>query len=329
MADNVRLFERKATLTLKRGEFSGNGKTRKIVTPWNGVSPLPGFDQITNLRMSFRIEKTIEAEPNRAEINVYNLTRPNRNTPQGDDFLEFHGGYVGHDPLAVLFRGTVANIISHRENPGWITTFSTGDGDALKKGRLNELIPDGTTLQGFVDKLKQKILDTGTEIMSEFDSSLLHWITTQWGRSSGDPQNPGPATGGENVVKGAKALVGRIDNILKKTFDSAGLSFSVQNNVLIVRPKGGNDGRTAVLLSPTTGLIGSPGKTERGISGTCLIVPDVEPGRLIKIDGVEDNSINGEYVVTRAAYSGDTHGREWYINFEASEPGTRIEIGGV
>jgi hypothetical protein len=328
MATDVQLWERRATLTLKRGEYEGNGKTRKLVSPWNAVSPLPGFNELTNLRIKFRVEKTIEPEPNRAEITVYNLKAANRNTPKGGDFLELFGGYVGHDPLGAIFRGTIANVITKRENPGWTTTFSTGDGDALKGGRLNELIPDGTSLTGLFDKLKQKVLDTGTEIMSEFNESILHWVTSQWRRSSSDPQNPGEQTAGEPVVKGAKALVGRVDDILKKQFDSSGLSFSVQNNVLIVRPKGGYDGRTAVVLSPTTGLIGTVGRTEKGIAGRCLIVPDVEPGRLIQIADMTDESLNGDYVVTRGNYSGDTRARDWYIDFEAAEPGAKIDVGG-
>jgi hypothetical protein len=47
-----------------------------------------------------------------------------------------------------------------------------------------------------------------------------------------------------------------------------------------------------------------------------LMVPDVWPGRRVRIESEE---IDGTFQVSKASYSGDTRGDSWNIEIEAEE----------
>jgi hypothetical protein len=286
------------------------------------------FDQLSGLRTSFSIEKTIEPEPNRATVRVYNLNGDNRGTPKKGDMLTVRAGYAGNisggEELPIIFRGTLTHITNKKDSVDWITEFRSGDGDDLKKSIMDEIFPPGTDPAAIIERLKNKIRELGVDLLSDFDGSILYWITEQFRRATNDATNPG-ASISDQVTGATKTLIGRVDDVLRTEMDRVGLSVSIQNNVLIVRPKGGSDGQEAVYLSPTTGLIGSPEVTEKGVSFKSLIIKGMDPGRLVQIDS---RVVRGEYVLTRAAINGDTFGNDWYIDGECMVAGSKIELGG-
>ncbi|GAJ20941.1 unnamed protein product, partial [marine sediment metagenome] len=105
-----------------------------------------------------------------------------------------------------------------------------------------------------------------------------------------------------------------------------------QNNVLIIRPKGGDDAQPPIALSSTTGLI-QVSKTEKGVAGRALLIAGIEPGRKIEIFSERLTAVVGQgppvpqvFVVTKTTVSGDTHGTEWFIDFEAMPEGATIDL---
>jgi hypothetical protein len=73
----------------------------------------------------------------------------------------------------------------------------------------------------------------------------------------------------------------------------------------------------AVVLTPTTGLIGTPSHGEKGaINAVSLLNGEIKPGR--KVD-IECRSLVGSYRATAVTHSGDTQGSDWYSSFEAEE----------
>ena len=68
------------------------------------------------------------------------------------------------------------------------------------------------------------------------------------------------------------------------------------------------------MLSPSSGLILSPEKTEKGIKAQCLLRHEIHTGSLIQI---ESENINGLFLITNVTHEGDSDGDKWYTNIEA------------
>jgi len=79
--------------------------------------------------------------------------------------------------------------------------------------------------------------------------------------------------------------------------------------------KRGSSFGTAVLLTPETGLVGSPTPAADGrVSAVTLLQPDLVPGRQVEF---RTEHVTGHYVCETAAYVGETAGQDWYVQFEA------------
>ena len=327
----VQLFDRRASIVVQPASFTGVGSKKKLSQPWSSVPPYDGFDPMADLRVTFDVEKTIEPHPNRADIRVYNLTSSHRALIKKDDLVTLRAGYrgdeiseLGPSELPIIFRGNVSRVFHRRLRTDWETKLSSGDGlSAIRNAFLNTLLPKGSTPKDVVKKITEKLQELGVEVMSDFDGSVLRWITEQFRAAASDPSAKGTGTGGDAAFKTARAILGRASDKLTQELDKVGLDWSVQNNVLVVRPKGGHDAQLPILLTPDTGLIDAVTETENGIAGTSLIIAGMEPGRLVQ---VESRTKSGEYVLTKTNARGDTEGNDWYFGWEAAVEGTKLEI---
>lgn len=87
-----------------------------------------------------------------------------------------------------------------------------------------------------------------------------------------------------------------------------------------------------VNLSPSSGLIGTPEQNDSSVKGKCLLNPLLNVNKLVHISNEfvqETNQIgkaslsSGVYKIIKLTHSGDTHGNNWYTDFEAvAQPGT-------
>jgi hypothetical protein len=349
----VLLYNRRTALRIQPFPgLTGAGQNRELAIPWDQVIPHLGFDPIPEgLRVRFTIEKSIQPEPNRAKIDVFNLNPEHRGVPGKDDLVTLQAGYAtlgtiigdaGPSELPIIFKGNLTTVAPVKEKEDWILRLASGDGaTALKKAQIVDLIPKDASIGEVVDKLVTKIKNLGVEVMGDFSESILHWATTQFTQASSSPEAGGTSTGGDDLTKKAKALAGKVNNLLTGELDKIGLTHSVQNNVLVVRPKGGADPLPAILLSDETGLL-EVARTEQGIKGKALMIAGLEPGRRIDVRSPalspasliqrqsDSNALElvdlGVYVVTKTTTIGDTHGQEWAIAFEALTEGSTIDL---
>ena len=88
--------------------------------------------------------------------------------------------------------------------------------------------------------------------------------------------------------------------------------------MLQVLPRGRALQRSAVVLSPSTGLVGSP-KIGKGrvASAVAIIQPDLQPGRLVDLRA---STVSGVYRIEEVEFEGETHGTPWYANLQLREP---------
>jgi hypothetical protein len=111
---------------------------------------------------------------------------------------------------------------------------------------------------------------------------------------------------------------------------SVGLAWSIQDSAFQVRLADA-PASTGPLISPMTGLVGHVAKSTRKIerentatkakettlwqmaAGTCLLLPELKPGMGFAL---QSEAANGVYLATKIRHVGDTHGREWYTEWE-------------
>lgn len=252
-----------------------------------------GTTEIVELGFVFHVTKSLKAQPNQAEIKVRNLAPSTRKLLEEPKTLpcQLDVGYVD-EPLHTVFLGTVRTARSAKEGTEIITTIATGD-DGHIAARPSVTVPSKASPAELLD-LVAKQMGVGVGNLSEVLGSV---------------------TGGGAVS--STVISGRGPEMLTQAARSMGLEWSVQNGALQFLPRGKAVAGDVVLLSSTgksgnTGLVGSPSVDNKGVlSARCLIQPDLEPGRVVVIEG---KAIRGAYRLEEVVYSGDTRGGDWYCD---------------
>lgn len=134
----------------------------------------------------------------------------------------------------------------------------------------------------------------------------------------------------DGIVAGFKGFVngfvshGPVTNQFSKISEAFGYRDSIQDGALLLLRDGKSDGKEAVLLTPSTGLIGVPviGKESQPEGGgrdvlrlRALLNGDLTPGRALH---VQSEKIDGWFRVETVTHVGDTHGNDWYSEVEAT-----------
>lgn len=283
--------------------------------------------KVEGLRISFNIEKDAAPEPNPANISVWNMARKTRAAMLDHTVpLVLQAGYV--DNIEQLFVGDIRpdGINTVREGEDWITSFKAGDGaNARRKARTQESFAKGTKPKAVIKKLMETVeehLSGNKSVAAKLADKVAAAI--QAGNKGGldaviDEFFGGTTTSGSAVKD--------LERILK----GFGHGYSIQDGHQQVVEDGSYTDEDPVLLTPKTGLIGSPepgseveiknkaGKVIRTYRLTkfrSLLQPGLKPLRRAKIEAAA-SGYNGMYVVRKVTFDGDTHGLNWYADCEA------------
>lgn len=250
--------------------------------------------KFTGLRVIFQVEKNLESNPNTAKISVYNLSAQARALAEKEKAVVILDVGYGEN-IEQLFYGDITRAYISRQGPDRVTTIECGDGsNALRSVHIDMSYAPGTDLKQVIKDVAQSFVDQGKVVMG----SLL-------GIES------------EKAQTGI-ALSGSSKRIMDNLTTKQGLEWSIQDNTLQILPTDEDSGLQAVLLTPETGLIGSPVKREiqdgPGIEFKALIQPRLVPGRLVKITSRE---VDGLYKLRSVSFAGDTHGQAFYAGGKA------------
>lgn len=253
---------------------------------------------VSGLDITFRVEKSTKRTPNTAEIRIWNLSKESRSVVETGDprVVILRAGYAEDgDPPPVIFLGDVRKARTEIVGVDVVTIVPGRDGGAaFSDARISKAYPAGTPV---VRAMRDAIdaLGIGVGNLSEFESRLRL-------RSGGDTFPDGYVAEGP-----ARAT---LDALVRGT----GLRWSIQDGALQVQERGRALATQAVLLTPDTGLVGSPTKAERGIvTARSLIQKGLDPGRRVV---VESRLVSGEYEIRRVVYEGETAGQAWYATLE-------------
>lgn len=277
---------------------------------------------IKDLRFSFTIEKNASSTPNQSVIRIWNMREETRRIVETvNNAVILKAGYAQDTGPQTIFVGVVTRSTTMREGPDWITELELADGlIAYRDGKAALQFPVGSNAL-----------------------TVVAGIAGQFGL----PVKPLPTDVAKTYPHGF-SFVGRLRDAMNKACDYAGLEWSIVDHEIQIIKKGGVAKKRAIVLSPDTGMIGSPqpeaktmseknaaksgltvdnagvrvkksdttktGKKRttlevQGYSVDSLLQPSINPGSYVQ---VKSFAIDGEFFrVESVTHRGDTGGGEW------------------
>lgn len=285
----ITLYDRRCVLTVG-----------KLPPADNYVLQVPDALQVEGLRVTFKITRDAKPQPNTGEFTIFNLSESSRAELQGKGFrVILQAGYG--DQVAQIFSGDVRAFAHSHEGPDWITSVQAGDGErAYARARVSQSWRPGVQVRDVVaGTIKALQVDPGNalkraqELAGEFSSGYVQHANASLELSR-----------------------------LLEPFD---LGWSIQDGRLEILGPGEVLPDAPPLVSPDTGLIGSPtvaAPTKRGDPFTLkvksLLMPGMRPGRSFTLSSA---TRSGTFRAVKVTHTGDTHGGEWYTEIEANTHG--------
>jgi len=255
------------------------------------------------LRMAFNVEKTLSADPNKADLQIWNLSKDSRSAIQTKNApVIIEAGYV--DTLEQIFSGDMSFASHVREGIDWITRMQAGDGEKqYRSARINESFKAGVSLGSMINKAASSMgLGLG---------NIAEKIRAGDFRGS--------------ITEFAKGIVlsGKSSDVLEDLLKTAGYDWQIHDGQIEIFKAKDTTEDTAVVLNLESGLVGTPELGEDGaVKARSLLNGNLFPGRKVQIIArlVGDTfEINGFFRIQRVVHSGDTWGGDWYSDIEAKQ----------
>ncbi len=261
-----------------------------------------GLD-VSALRCTFNIEKSVNETPNYSEIVVYNLAASTVSQVKAGQTVTLEAGYEEGN-FGLIFTGQVVQPIVDRE--GGVDT------------RLRLICQDG-------DDYINNSFTAQTVEKGSTPADVVNTCSTIPQNVIGDKVQSGDA-----YIRG-KTMFGPSSDYLKEVAQKTDTQFFVDDGKINIVGEEDYDKGAVVTLNADTGLVGDPSQTDDGVSAQCLINPAIKLNSLVHIDSssivakavqdaestVSSFSANGCYKVVKLTYEGDNFGESWYCNFDA------------
>ena len=285
------------------------------------------------LDASFRIVKTLKKEPNTCELTIYNLNGDHREqlAETENPVVQISAGYRGRDDqstaalaavdnllsggsespeegVGVIFLGDVRDVSSIYETPDWVTNLESGDGETSTRfARINKSFTAGTSLSTVLSEVARATgLGLGNAVRKAAEGKLIE-------------------AGAEflNTV----TMSGQATKEMERMVKSAGLEWSIQDGLLQLLNPGGVLEDTSVVITPETGLIGSPTIGNDGVINIrALMNSDIVPGRQIELNSI---AVVGRFRAERCEYVGSKSEIDFYVDIEAKQISGSGAVGAV
>jgi hypothetical protein len=250
---------------------------------------------ITGLRMAFKVTSSTEPEPNVCELSIYNLNGESRSRLQKDSSAatQIDAGY--NEQHEILFLGNLRRVTTTRHGPDWITTLKAGDGETkYRTSTINEAFAPGTPIITVIKTMAQRLGVSLGDAEKRITSATHRTGLTQY-------------------INGLVSM-GFTKDQLTESLRGLNLNWSIQDGTLQILAPNDVTNEPAIVLGPTTGLVGSPAAGEKGRTKvTALLNGGIRPGRKLQLDAI---NLKGFFRVEKVVHSGDTHGQPWYSEAE-------------
>lgn len=281
------------------------GRKYRIIVADKGTS---GID-ITGLRCSFTVDKSMSTEPNKSTIQVYNLAPATQNfVLSSAKRIIIEAGYEKSEQFGLIFDGDIVKALRRgAQSIDKITEVIAQDGDLfLNSGFISVSYSAGQTTESVLSQMSG---------IADDDMAM--------GAVSKDLK-------GTKLARG-KAMFGQPKDYASMLAKSEGALFYVNDRKInLVKPGDLPEGEI-IDLSPRSGLVGTPEQTDDGIKAKCLLNPLLNVNKLVHISNefVQETAdigkaglSSGVYKIIKLKHIGDTLGNNWYTDFEGiAQPG--------
>lgn len=245
---------------------------------------------IEGLRISFEVIKQDGFALNSAKIKIYNATDDTIAVASTRDAaIQLIAGY--REQVGLIFLGTVTRVTASRDGSDRIVEIESADGFA------NLGKPAALTIKG------------GSSLKDSFGP--LAGIAGQALDLAGI--NPDEQLQAPRGVTLAGPVYGQINRIARLNR----LDWTIEDDRIVVVRRGESTRLPALLITPNTGLIGSPKPGEaRRVELRMLLNPEARLRRIIQL---EARDINGWFLTRRIKHLGDSgFASDYYTELEAS-----------
>lgn len=259
-----------------------NKRVRVVV----GVAGQEGVE-LTGLRVAFKVRKQDLSSPNTAEVSVWGLDQETRElTRIPNTLVQIFAGYGDLAPL--IFLGAVTRSETQRDGVEVVTKLESGKPTPA-------VSPLGKTFSG------QQVLK---DMLGEAAGGL---------QAIGLDLDKVPDTP-INAPRGV-TLSGDPYKVLNRLTRANNLDWTIEDGIVRVLPRGQGTSQTAVLLTPRTGLVGSPRPVQMQAGGQAaraaveiksLLNGELNIRRVVSLAEVDEMA--GWYLIRSVSHDGDTHG---------------------
>ena len=258
-----------------------------------------------DLRVSFSITKDLEKVENKATVSIFNVNEDSYKMLQKINetyYISVCVGY-GDDSKSQIFYGNIEKSAFTRDRSDWILTIDSKDGqDIIQNSIINKSYRENMTVKDIL----LDMINSSSESTKDVFSNAKKWIIEKLSTSNKKTNN-------------GLSISGKLLDEANKLLSELGATLSIQDGKAQVIFVDGNNKTDIILLSPSSGLIGSPINkgADEGIEFKCLLIPLINPGGLVKI---ESRYIADYFRVDRVQFKGDTHSSDWECMCEAVKP---------
>lgn len=293
-----------------------------------------GTVEATDLRVTFKVKKSMAREPNTCELEVYNLSQFSRASLQEKHLevkveaaygsisssvsvIDPKTGRAYEDRHAIVFQGQVRTIDHVRDGPNWVTKVYAGDGDLFWKyaqvtGGWEGNVKVATILDELLSAAEKQGIPIDTKDARRRVQTFFGAYENGWAYKG----------------KTRDALTSVLTGLTPKQ------EWSVQDGRMAITTEGEPTSDIVVDLAPDSGLIGWPegligaqrydalrSKDKKlrhratFIKAKCLLNPTLRAGALVRL---MSKSHPGLYRIEELQHSGDTHGQDWHSELTLS-----------
>jgi hypothetical protein len=266
--------------------------------------------EIEKLRMAFQVKRYQGFSSNTAQIKVWNIAEKTRSKLNYFyDNITLVAGYESPNNKSVVFNG-ITTFVNHKYTiPDIISTFECNCGETLLANKpisfsVSNQIPIKSIFQIVAGKFNLPI-----DFL--FDIPNIKY-------------------------KKCFSFSGSAGFALDGLCNKVNASWNIFGNRIIIVPRfsASTEGPIPFEINENTGMIGYPerssyrsrylenGGFSAGYKVKTVLLPEISPGRLVKVKSKTINLNQNFYVVT-ATHTGDTHGEIWQSEFELMQQGAK------
>lgn len=286
----AQLFDRRVRLTIGKEPPTGDF-----------VRTVPDAAVITGLRVVFKIEKTSKPEPNKASVQVYNLSPTHRADLVGKGLrIVLEAGYP--DSLAVIYQGHTRTADHIKQPVDWLSKFECGTNEReIGFARISESFKPGAAIADMIKKtVNALVTDPGNALKKANELT-------------------------QSFASGYAAH-GYAATELTRLLQPFELTWSIQDGRMQILGLTETVADETIKLDANHGLIGTPELGSPVIKGgpnlvkmRSLLQAGFGPGKriLLTTAATGGNVHSGLYKAVNVTHAGDTHGGPWVSEIEA------------